>query len=142
MTPSLLGLNHAADGINAVVMGDFYTGTTYPAKYLNNLFFNDLGQGIVRNIKLSESGQVAGIETFATGAVYVVQIVQGRDGNLYYVDLDDGTIGRWRFVPPATPPSVAMAASVPSQSTLSFDPVDVNQMASLHRSTPYWSLIT
>ncbi len=25
VTPSLLGLNHAADGINAVVMGDFYT---------------------------------------------------------------------------------------------------------------------
>jgi glucose/arabinose dehydrogenase len=95
-TPSLLALNHAADGINAIILGDVYTGNQLPAKYTGNLFFNDLGQGIVRNAKLDAAGKIASVETFATDAQYVVQITQGPDGNLYYVDLDDGVIGRWQ----------------------------------------------
>ncbi|WP_017652856.1 DUF4347 domain-containing protein [Fortiea contorta] len=97
-TPSILALNHATDGINAIVVGDVYTGTAYPDAYNGDLFFNDLGQGIVRNVSFNSSGGIQSVETFATGAEYVVQIVQGPDGNLYYVDLDDGVVGRWRFV--------------------------------------------
>jgi len=96
--PSILGLNHAADGINAIVMGASYRGTAYPASYQGDVFFNDLGQGIVRNISFNADGTIEKTETFATGANAVVQIVQGRDGNLYFVDLDDGKIGRWVFV--------------------------------------------
>ncbi len=98
VTPSLYALNHVSDGINAVVLGAYYTGDTYPTKYRDNLFFNDLGQGIVRAAKIGSAGEITSVETFATGATYVVQIVQGPDGNLYYVDLDDGIIGRWQFV--------------------------------------------
>jgi glucose/arabinose dehydrogenase len=96
-SPAIYALNHAADGINAIVMGAAYTGTAYPAQYRNNVFFNDLGQGIVRAATIDANGAVINMETFATGATYVVQIMQGPDGNLYYVDLDDGLIGRWRF---------------------------------------------
>jgi glucose/arabinose dehydrogenase len=97
VTPSIFALNHAADGINAIVMGDVYTGTALPSKYSGDLFFNDLGQGIVRNANLDASGKVTSVETFATGAQYVVQIAQGPDGNLYYVDLDDGLVGHWQI---------------------------------------------
>ncbi|HBJ38595.1 MAG TPA: sugar dehydrogenase [Planctomycetaceae bacterium] len=93
-----LGLSHAATGINAVVAGAVYRGTAYPAQFQGNLFFNDLGQGIVSSVAFNPDGSVADVSTFTTGARYVVQIVQGVDGNLYYVDLDDGHIGRWVFV--------------------------------------------
>jgi glucose/arabinose dehydrogenase len=97
-TPAILALNHSSDGINAIVMGDVYRGTTYPAEYVGDVFFNDLGQGIVRNVSFGANGQITSIQTFATGAQIVVQIKQGPDGNLYYVDLNDGQVGRWTFV--------------------------------------------
>ncbi len=81
----------------SIVMGAYYTGLAFPSQYRNNLFFNDLGQGIVRNVAIDASGRVTNVETFVTGAVLVVQIIQGPDGNLYYVDLDDGIVGRWSF---------------------------------------------
>jgi len=97
VTPSLLGLNHQADGINAIVMGDIYKGSVYADEYQGDLFFNDLGQGIVRNVSLDEAGNVTSVETFATGASYVVQMIEGPDGLLYYVNLVNGTVGRWAF---------------------------------------------
>ena len=96
--PSLLALNHAADGINAIVLGDVYNGNQYPAEYQGDLFFNDLGQGIVRNISFNPDGSVAGVQTFATGANVVVQMVVAPDGFMYFVDLDGGFVGRWEFV--------------------------------------------
>lgn len=97
-TPAIYGLNHSATGINAIVLGDVYTGSTYPSEYQGDLFFNDLGQGIVRNISFDQNGNVSNVETFSTGAQIVVNIKQGPDGNLYYIDLNDGQVGRWVFV--------------------------------------------
>ena len=97
VTPSIFAADHITDGINAIILGDFYTGNAFPQEYQGDLFFNDLGQGIVRNLNFDESGNITSVETFATGANFVVQIMEGPDGNLYYVDLDDGTVGRWFF---------------------------------------------
>lgn len=97
-TPAIYGLNHSATGINAIILGDVYTGNAYPEEYQGDLFFNDLGQGIVRNISFDEAGNVSNVQTFSTGAQIVVQIQQGPDGNLYYIDLNDGQVGRWVFV--------------------------------------------
>ncbi|MEO0836900.1 MAG: PQQ-dependent sugar dehydrogenase, partial [Cyanobacteria bacterium J06642_3] len=95
--PGLLALNHRVTGINAIVMGDIYRGDAFAPEYQGDLFFNDLGKGIVRNVSFDESGNITAIDTFATGAQVVVQIVEAPDGSLYYVDLDDGLIGRWFF---------------------------------------------
>ncbi len=95
VTPSLLALSHGADGINAIIAGDVYMGTAYGPNAQGSLFFNDLGQGIVRRAKLDAQGNIASVEVFALNANYVVNIVNGPGGFLYYVDLDDGTIGRW-----------------------------------------------
>ncbi|MEM7455186.1 MAG: PQQ-dependent sugar dehydrogenase, partial [Planctomycetota bacterium] len=97
-TPSIYALNHAADGINAIVLGDIYDGNTYPAEFQGDLFFNDLGQGIVRNISFDSAGNISAIDTFSTGHQIVVQMVTAPDGNMYFVDLDDGSVGRWVFV--------------------------------------------
>ena len=95
--PSILALNHSTDNINAIVLGDIYTGDAFPEEYQGDLFFNDLGQGIVYNVSFDAQGNVVSFDTFTTGANIVVQIVEAPDGSLYYVDLDDGTVGRWFF---------------------------------------------
>ena len=94
---SILALNHSADGINAIVLGDIYTGNAFPEEYQGDLFFSDLGQGIVYNVNFDDQGNVASFNTFTTGANIVVQIIEAPDGSLYYVDLDDGIVGRWFF---------------------------------------------
>ena len=95
--PSILALNHGADGINAIVLGDIYTGNAFPEEYQGDLFFSDLGQGIVYNANFDDQGNVTSFNTFTTGANIVVQIIEAPDGSLYYVDLDDGLVGRWFF---------------------------------------------
>ncbi|NJR70548.1 MAG: hypothetical protein HC771_19370 [Synechococcales cyanobacterium CRU_2_2] len=94
--PSVLAFNHST-GINAIVMGDIYNGDSLPSEYKGDLFFNDLGQGIVRNVSFDAAGNVTSVQEFTRGANVVVQIAEGPDGNLYYVDLDDGLVGRWKF---------------------------------------------
>lgn len=97
VTPSLFGLNHAATGIDAIIMGDFVEGGAWPAQYEGNLFYGELASGIIHNVRLNADGTVAETGTFATGHHYVIQMVCGPDGNLYFVDLDDNTVGRWVF---------------------------------------------
>ena len=92
-----LALSHAGDGINAIVAGDIYTGTAYPSNYQGDLLLNDLGQGIVRNVSFDSNGNITDVSTFATGANVVVQMKNGPDGFMYYVDLDDGLVGRWEI---------------------------------------------
>ena len=97
-TPAIYALNHSADGINAIVMGDVYRGTNYPSQFQGSLFVNDLGGGIVRAVEIQPDGTAGAIRTFTTGANIVVQMSQGPDGNMYFVDLNDNKVGRWVFV--------------------------------------------
>ena len=96
-TIPFLGLNHRSFGINAIVVGDVYRGNAFPTEYQGDLFFNDLGGGVVYNVSFDETGNISAIDTFTTGAEIVVQIAQAPDGSLYYVDLRDGLVGRWYF---------------------------------------------
>lgn len=117
---SLYALNHANDGINAVVLGDVYTGNVFPSEYRGDLFFNDLGQGIVRNISFDANGNMQSVETFTTGARNVVQMVTSPQGEMYFVDIDDGLVGRWTFVNSA--PQATAAGHQDSSAPLQADP--------------------
>ena len=97
VTSAFLGLNHADDNIDAVIMGDVYRADAYPEQYKGDIFYNHLGQGTVRNISRDSSGNITNVETFATGATLVVQIKTGPNGELHFVDLDDGAVGKWTF---------------------------------------------
>ncbi|MGK7898933.1 MAG: PQQ-dependent sugar dehydrogenase [Xenococcus sp. (in: cyanobacteria)] len=105
-TNAILALNHNTDNINAIVMGDLYTGNAYPNEYKGDLFFSDLAQGIVRNVSFDDSGDITDVEVFTEGANNVVEIVQGPDENLYFVDLNQGIVGRWEFERTDIPPTV------------------------------------
>jgi glucose/arabinose dehydrogenase len=106
----LLALNHSTDLINAIVMGDRYDGSVYSAQYQGDLFFNDLGQGIVRNISFNPDGSIASVDVFAQGVQIVVQIVTGPDDYLYFVQLDNGIVGRWIEMLPQAPVASRQAA--------------------------------
>ncbi|MDJ0903035.1 MAG: hypothetical protein QNJ55_29970 [Xenococcus sp. MO_188.B8] len=62
-----------------------------------DLFFNDLGRGIVLNISFDEVGNISELEEFVNDTDKVVQIVQGPDDNLYFVKLFNGVVGRCEF---------------------------------------------
>ncbi|MGK7893551.1 MAG: PQQ-dependent sugar dehydrogenase [Xenococcus sp. (in: cyanobacteria)] len=97
VTPTILGLNHNVDNVNSIILGDIYRGDAFPAEYQGDLFFNDLAQGIVRNISFDNSGNITDVDEFVTGTEFVVQIVQGPDDNLYFVELFNGVVGFWEF---------------------------------------------
>ncbi len=96
-TPALHAMNHSATGIDALIMGDVIEGDVWPSQYQGNLFFGELASGKIHNVRFNASGSIAEVGTFATGHSYVIQMVCGPDGNLYFVDLDDNTVGRWTF---------------------------------------------
>jgi glucose/arabinose dehydrogenase len=87
-------------GSDAIVLGDFYTGNSFPSIYKNTLFIANYSKGTVDNITLDSQGQFVSIRRFDTftnpQANAPVQIATGPDGNLYYADIAAGSIGRWR----------------------------------------------
>ncbi|NND98454.1 MAG: DUF4347 domain-containing protein [Pirellulaceae bacterium] len=97
-TPGAIALNHATDGINAIVMGDVLRNGDLGQQYEGDIFFNDLGQGIVRSASIDANGVLTNMQVFTTGAQYFVTIRQGPDGSLYFVDLVDGYVGKWQLV--------------------------------------------
>ena len=96
-TAPILALNHGTDNVNSIIMGDIYRGNAYPPEYQGDLFFSDLAQGIVRNISFDEGGNITDVNEFVDDTDSVVQIVQGPDDNLYFVELYNGVVGRWEF---------------------------------------------
>ncbi|NEQ25442.1 MAG: PQQ-dependent sugar dehydrogenase, partial [Microcoleus sp. SIO2G3] len=82
-------------GTTALIMGDFYTGNTFPAIYNGALFYNDVGQGTVYTTFLNADGTIRSTQVFDE-VPYIVDMETGPDGNLYYASLYDGEIGRWK----------------------------------------------
>ena len=97
VTPSIFAASHIEDNANAIVLGDVYTGSQLPSSFQGDLFYSDLQTGVVNNVNLNSNGGVESVEQFTTGAEFVVQMVQGPDGNMYFVNLVQGTVGRWEF---------------------------------------------
>ncbi|MBN8562674.1 MAG: DUF4347 domain-containing protein [Leptolyngbya sp. UWPOB_LEPTO1] len=96
LTAPIYAYQHFGSGGNAIAVGDFYTGNTFPSIYDNNLFITDLSKGTVDALVFDANGVVVGQRRFASGVFGLAQITTGSDGNLYYASLGSGEIGRWR----------------------------------------------
>ncbi|MBW4562918.1 MAG: PQQ-dependent sugar dehydrogenase [Mojavia pulchra JT2-VF2] len=88
---------------NAIIVGDFYTETTFPSIYQDALFFADSSQGTIDAVKFDDQGKVVSVQRFASSEDIPnlgvpVQISVGEDGNLYYASLLSGEINRFRPV--------------------------------------------
>jgi glucose/arabinose dehydrogenase len=84
-----------SDGAEAIIMGDFYTGSSLPSLYRDGLFVTDVNQGIVDVLYLDANGRVDSSKRFANGVSGIVQMQTGPDGAMYFVNIGAGTIGRW-----------------------------------------------
>ena len=113
VTPPLY--SYPWNGGSSIVMGPFYTGTKYPTKFRNNLFFGDFVQGFIRRAVFDANNNITSVESLATGVDSPVHIEQGPDGNLYYLSIATGEIKRIRFSGSA--PAASATASRPSPST-------------------------
>jgi glucose/arabinose dehydrogenase len=96
VAPPLHARSHD-EGAVAITVGDFYTGTTFPPLYHDALFYADLLEGTVEAIVFDAQGDVESISRFADGVPGIVQMQTGSDGNLYFLNIFNGTLER--FVP-------------------------------------------
>jgi glucose/arabinose dehydrogenase len=90
-------------GSNSIVLGDFYTGNTFPSIYQGALFVGDFSQGTIDALTFDSQGKLASVKRFASQADtpnlgVTAQITTGPDGNLYYANLTGGEIDRFRLV--------------------------------------------
>ena len=133
VTPPLY--SYPWNGGSSIVMGPFYTGTKYPTKFRNNLFFADFVQGFIRRAVFDANNNITSVESLATGVDSPVHIEQGPDGNLYYLSIATGELKRIRFS--GTAPAATATASRPSPAT----PYTV-AFSSLGSSDPNGSALT
>jgi hypothetical protein len=108
-TPPLWARSHSAGGV-AIIAGDFYTGTIYPTSYRNALFFSDFGDNQLRVLRLNGDGSLNSVAPLNLNVGGVVEMSMGRDGYLYYVDLENARVGRLLF----TPASASLLAAPPA----------------------------
>ena len=111
-TPPLWSRTHS-DGARAIVAGDFYQGNRYPELLQNALFLTDFGERTVRALILNEDGSFDRIQQISGSVGAVVEMTNGPDGFMYYVDLIGGIIGRFTYTETAANVA-AQAASSPN----------------------------
>ncbi len=86
--------NEAISGIT------FYAGNAWPSAYRNALFFADYIQNSIRVIKDTDQNGIpdpvadSSAELFGQGNLGVVELINGPGGDLFFVDINNGRIGR------------------------------------------------
>ena len=100
-------------GGSAISGLQFYTGTRFPAAYRDGLFFADYTRSCIWFMPKGADGlpDPAQRQTFASGATGIVNLIQGPDGNLYYPDLNGGTVKRISFGSPNDAPTARATAT-------------------------------
>ncbi len=104
--------NRSGQG-GAALAGTVYTGSEYPAQYQNALFFGDYAQGFIQyaptdgagNLLVDGSGQPI-VNSLATDVGPFVDLAQGPDGFLYFIDIIAGKIQRIRIDNPIAGPQI------------------------------------
>ncbi len=78
-----------------------YTGTVYPAEFINDYIFTDIVQGEIYSVDVNNPLDVKYLGTTASG-FGPAHFKQGPDGYMYYLDLISGTLGRLLIRPAET----------------------------------------
>ena len=90
------------------------SGGPYPAEYQGALFFADYSRNCIWAMKPQSPGGLPSpnnIETFVAGAAGPTDLAMGPGGELYYTDLNTGTVRRIRYFPANQPPVAQISAS-------------------------------
>jgi glucose/arabinose dehydrogenase len=93
-------------GTGAISGLDFYVAGTYPAKYGGALVFVDYTRGTARAILPGSNGvpDPAKVEPLIGGLGGPVDLRAGPDGDLFYLDIWNGTLKRIYWGQPGRPP--------------------------------------
>ncbi|MEK6271147.1 MAG: PQQ-dependent sugar dehydrogenase [Actinomycetota bacterium] len=134
ITPPFFSYKHSAKvvpgescptGYSSVTGLAFYTGGPYPPEYDGALFFADHSRNCIWAMERTDGAvDPSKIKTFVAPAVNPVSLQVGPDGNLYYVDLEGGTVRRIAYaagnqIPAAVARAAPTSGNVPL--TVSFD---------------------
>ncbi|WP_327328886.1 malectin domain-containing carbohydrate-binding protein [Halobellus limi] len=90
-TDALYTYSHEGSGAS-ITGGVVYHGDQFPSQYEGTYFFADYVRGWMKYLTFDSSGEVQSVNTFDDNAGAVVEIDQGPDGSLYYLDIASGTL--------------------------------------------------
>jgi PKD repeat protein len=110
----------------------FYQGGSYPAQYNGALFFADHTRNEIWAMLPGTNGlpdpsklqSFVGVDATGGAAGHPVDLKIGPGGDLFYVDMDDGTVHRITYTAANQPPAAVITASPtngPAPLTVSFD---------------------
>jgi PKD repeat protein len=134
-TPPYFTYNHAAHitagdscptGSSAITGLAFYTGASnYPASYNNGLFFADYARNCISFMPVGTNGlpDPTRVQPFASSAAGPVDLEIGPNGDLFYADLNSGTIREIKYAGGGNTPPTAVATASPTAGTA---PLTVN----------------
>jgi uncharacterized repeat protein (TIGR01451 family) len=109
-----------------------YSGSTFPQAYDHVVFFGDYNRGDIEAVSFDPSYQTETSQSvFDSSAGTIADLVEGPDGNLYYVSIFEGTFTEISAPGPFRPTASA-SASVPAGPA----PLTV-QLSSAGSSDPY-----
>jgi glucose/arabinose dehydrogenase len=100
---AVVGGDGCAPGDSSITALSFYSGSAFPAKYSNALFFGDYARNCIWVMYPGADGlpDPDTRELFAGGAPGPVFLTEGPDGALYYADLLGGSVRRIAYSPSA-----------------------------------------
>jgi glucose/arabinose dehydrogenase len=110
----------------------FYQGGSYPAQYNGTLFFADHTRNEIWAMLAGANGlpdpsklqSFVGVDAGGGAAGHPVDLKIGPGGDLFYVDMDDGTVHRITYAAANQPPTAAITANPtngPVPLTVNFD---------------------
>jgi glucose/arabinose dehydrogenase/PKD repeat protein len=110
----------------------FYQGGSYPAQYNGALFFADHTRNEIWAMLPGTNGlpdpsrlqSFVGVDATGGAAGHPVDLKIGPGGDLFYVDMDDGTVHRITYTAANQPPTAVITASPtngPAPLTVTFD---------------------
>ncbi len=128
VTLPLLAIHHTIDSLSTpkgvsgacIVAGGYYTGTSYPANYRNNLFIGDFMNGWIKVLATNSSDQFVALYDFATNADAPVAFASHPvSKDLYYVALATGFVHHIIYdgvsaVDEGAPPRLALSNPFPN----------------------------
>lgn len=109
--------SHSGAGA-AIVVGDIYRGNAYPG-LSGSLFVGDYVRGTINAVRIGASGQVESVELFASGLGSIVDIRNGPDDKIYYVDITGG-LYRFEHDPNGQEPTIQQVTADVSNNVVDF----------------------
>jgi len=130
LNPTYAYGHYPVDGAASAIAA--YSGSTFPKAYDHVVFFGDYNRRDIEALTFDPSYQTVTSDTvFDTNAGTIADLVEGPDGNLYFVSIFEGTLSE--ITAPGPFPPTAKASATPSAGQA---PLTV-QFSSAGSSDPY-----